>query len=238
MRAHRVRALLMGGQACISYGAAEFSRDVDLAILASSENLDSLRSAMADLGAEVIAVPPFETRHLLRGHAIHFRCHHPDVEGLRVDVMSVMRGVEPFETLWSRRTSLELPDRTSFDLLSLPDLVQAKKTQRDKDWPMIRRLVEADYFQRQENATTVDLRFWLRELRTPELLIALAAFNRELCLELTPERPLLEFAERGDQSALSRALSAEEETERDADRRYWEPLRKELEDLRHRKRGA
>ena len=33
--------LLMGGQACVLYGAAEFSRDTDLAILASSENLGS-----------------------------------------------------------------------------------------------------------------------------------------------------------------------------------------------------
>jgi hypothetical protein len=29
----QVRALLMGGQACVFYGAAEFSRDTDLAIL-------------------------------------------------------------------------------------------------------------------------------------------------------------------------------------------------------------
>lgn len=29
MRVHRVRALLMGGQACVFYGAAEFSRDGD-----------------------------------------------------------------------------------------------------------------------------------------------------------------------------------------------------------------
>ena len=36
MRAHRVRALLMGGQACVFYGAAEFSRDMDLAILAEA----------------------------------------------------------------------------------------------------------------------------------------------------------------------------------------------------------
>jgi hypothetical protein len=32
MREHRVRALLMGGQACVLYGAAEFSRDTDFAI--------------------------------------------------------------------------------------------------------------------------------------------------------------------------------------------------------------
>ena len=35
IRTHRVRALLMGGQACVFYGAAEFSRDTDLAVLAS-----------------------------------------------------------------------------------------------------------------------------------------------------------------------------------------------------------
>src|SRR6478735_8709389 len=34
MAAHRVRALLMGGQACVFYGAAEFSRDTDRLILA------------------------------------------------------------------------------------------------------------------------------------------------------------------------------------------------------------
>ena len=39
MRAHRVRALLMGGQACVFYGAAEFSRDTDFAVLADAHNL-------------------------------------------------------------------------------------------------------------------------------------------------------------------------------------------------------
>jgi hypothetical protein len=32
IQTHRVQALLMGGQACVFYGAAEFSRDTDLAI--------------------------------------------------------------------------------------------------------------------------------------------------------------------------------------------------------------
>jgi hypothetical protein len=35
----------MGGQACILYGAAEFSRDTDLAVLASPANLARLRGA-------------------------------------------------------------------------------------------------------------------------------------------------------------------------------------------------
>jgi hypothetical protein len=225
--------LLMGGQACISYGAAEFSRDVDLAVLASPQNLDALRDAMAELQAEVIAVPPFDAGYLEKGHAIHFRCHEPETDGLRVDIMSKMRGVDPFEELWSRRTSVDVSGDFSFDVLALPDLVKAKKTQRDKDWPMIRRLLEADYFQRRESATDDDIRFWLREMRTPELLCAIASANPDLCGELVEVRPLLDHASKGDSEAVSDALLSEEAAERRADRAYWEPLRGELERLRH-----
>lgn len=56
----------MGGQACILYGAAEFSRDADFAVLASPENLSRLSGALAELKAEVIAVPPFEPHYLER----------------------------------------------------------------------------------------------------------------------------------------------------------------------------
>src|SRR5512138_2451975 len=108
MRANRVRALLMGGQACVFYGAAEFSRDTDFAILASAANLARLREALDDLEAELIALPPFEIKHLHRGHAIHFRCRHPDAWRMRVDVMSRMRGVAAFATLWKRRTTIQL----------------------------------------------------------------------------------------------------------------------------------
>jgi hypothetical protein len=85
---HRVLALLMGGQACVFYGAAEFSRDTDFAILASPANLARLQRALDDLEADVIAVPPFAAGHLRRGHAIHFRCRHPEAAGLRIDVMT------------------------------------------------------------------------------------------------------------------------------------------------------
>ena len=60
MRARRVRALLIGGQACVFYGAAEFSRNTDLAIVADAANLVRLRRALGDLQADVIAIPPFE----------------------------------------------------------------------------------------------------------------------------------------------------------------------------------
>lgn len=56
--------------ACILYGGAEFSRYADFAVLASRENLERLSRALDDLSAEVIAVPPFESRYLERGHAV------------------------------------------------------------------------------------------------------------------------------------------------------------------------
>jgi len=36
--------------------------------------------------------------------------------------------VDSFTKLWKRRTTIALPDGIRCDLLSLPDLVQAKKT--------------------------------------------------------------------------------------------------------------
>ena len=233
MRAHRVRALLMGGQACVFYGAAEFSRDADFAILADGKNLARLRQVFAELRARPIAVPPFEMEFLRRGHAVHFRCRHPAAPQLRVDVMSKMRGVEAFARLWKRRTTIEIPGGGKCELLSLPDLVQAKKTQRDKDWPMIRRLVEADYFQNQRRPSAARVRFWLAELRTPELLVEAAKKHPEVVGRIAAKRSVLQFALAGNLSRLELALIAEESAEREKDRRYWLPLRTELEQLRH-----
>ncbi len=77
---HQVRHLLMGGQACVLYGAAEFSRDTDIVVVAEAENLERLKRALAELQAQCMAVPPFEEVYLKRGHAVHFRCRHPEAE--------------------------------------------------------------------------------------------------------------------------------------------------------------
>jgi hypothetical protein len=234
MREHRVRCLLMGGQACVLYGAAEFSRDTDLAILASDANAARLRQALHALDAEVIAVPKFDLSHLLAGLAVHFRCRHPEARGMRIDVMSKMRGVAAFPTLWRRRTTFEMPDGTICDVLSLPDLVQAKKTQRDKDWPMIRRLVEANYFGNQARPTRRQIAFWFQELRTPELLMDLAKSRPSAARLSIKTRPLLRHALAGDSASLATALEDEERRERANYQEYWLPLKKTLEKIRRR----
>jgi hypothetical protein len=237
IRAHRVDHLLMGGQACVLYGGAEFSRDIDLAILPDPGNLDRLRHALADLDAEVIAVPPFRSEHLEEGLAVHFRCRHPEARGLRIDVMTRLRGVEPFPRLWARRTTFVFEDET-LDVLSLPDLVAAKKTQRDKDWPMIRRLVDVNYLAHREEPTPERVAFWLRELRTPELLVEAAGAHPDAAANARRERPLLDLATpeglgRGD---LARALRDEEEALRGEDEAYWRPLKEKLSRLRRERR--
>lgn len=147
--------------------------------------------------------------------------------------MARMRGVDSFQKLWQRRTTLELPGGEKCDLMSLPDLVQAKKTQRDKDWPMIRRLVEANFFENRKNPNSAQIRFWLRELRTPELLVEVAKHNPKPAKRLVPGRPLLQAALAGQIKKLTDEILEEEFAEREKDRLYWLPLKKELEQLRH-----
>ncbi len=234
---HRVRYLLMGGQACVLYGAAEFSRDTDIAVLAESENLDRLTETLGELQADCIAVPPFTADYLVRGHAVHFRCLHPDAYRMRIDVMSVMRGVAAFDELWERRTTLEDESGTCIEIMSLPDLVKAKKTQRDKDWPMLRRLVEANFVQNRENPTPEQIQFWLQECRTPTILMEVATQYPDQLAAAIQYRPLLSPAKSRDEAALADALETEEKQDRQADREYWIPLMVELEKLRHRKRS-
>jgi hypothetical protein len=151
---------------------------------------------------------------------------------MRVDIMTRMRGVESFPKLWARRNSIELPDGTCCNVMSLPDLVQAKKTQRDKDWPMVRRLIEADYFQHRDRARPTQVRFWLRELRTPELLVEAARRWPTACAALKRRRPLLRVARPGRELRLAEALVREEWRERRADSRHWAQLKAELAVLR------
>lgn len=221
----------MGGQACVFYGAAEFSRDLDLLILADPENLGRLRAALADLEAEPIAVPPMDEERLAKGHATHFRCRRADVAGLRIDLMSRYRGGPEFEELWRRRVTIEV-ERESIDLLALEDLVTAKKTQRDKDWPMIGRLMERSYFEREEQPSQDQIEFWLRELRTPELLVELAEANSGIAHRLESTRPAIAAALTRDLDSVALALAAEEREERRKDREFWQPLKLEIEQFR------
>ncbi len=218
------------------YGAAQVSKDVDFLIDSAPENFERLQNALDTLEARRIAVPRFEPEHLARGHAVHFRCQATGVEELRIDVMTRLRSLPPFETLWERRTVVGGEAGEEFHLLSIPDLVQAKKTQRSKDWPVIDALVAIHYRENGDHPTADWIKFWLSESRTPEQLIELTARFSAETAPLLPARPLLEFAMQGDLESLRPAIDAEIRVEQEKDRRYWEPLKREMEEFRRAER--
>jgi len=229
---HGVKHLLMGGQACVFYGAAEFSRDCDVVVFADSTNMNRLQSACTDLLARCIAVPHFDPQYLDRGHAVHFRCQHPQAQGMRLDVMTKMRGCDSFERLWERRVTLQDPDGCIIELIGIEDLVIAKKTQRAKDWPMIARLVDAHYERNQDDPTDDQIKFWLRESRNPDLLFSLSKKYPALFQAMQTTRKFFSSIETIEPTAIKAALNLEQDYEKQADEAYWKPLKAELQSLR------
>ena len=97
---------------------------------------------------------------------------------------------------------------------------------------MIRRLVDAHYDEFSSEPNADRIRFWLRESRTPRVLIEVVAANPELFREVLPTRPLLAEAVEGGQATLQLELDKEQATEKQVDALYWQPLKQELEALR------
>jgi hypothetical protein len=146
--------------------------------------------------------------------------------------MTRLRDLPEFPVLWARRTVFADPGGLVFNLLSVPDLVAAKKTQRSKDWPIIELLVTIHYRENDAAPTPKRIKFWLEEARTPELLVDLCRRFPAEARGLTDARPLLAHAMAGDLAALRPALDAEVRAQQDKDRTYWEPLKRELESFR------
>ena len=227
-----VKSLLIGGQACIIYGAAEFSRDSDFVVFCDTENLTKLKKALAALKTKNIYVPPLKKEFLDKGHACHFRCYAKPVKNLRIDILSKLRGCEDFEKLWERRFTVKVSKNKTIEVIGLDDLAQSKKTQRDKDWLMHNRLVENDILLTKK-ASAKKIKWWLYECRDSNILIKLANENKNLARGYAVKRPLLRTAIKKDIQRLNKLLHNEEQLEREKDRKYWQPLIKELEILRH-----
>lgn len=95
---------------------------------------------------------------------------------------------------------------------------------------MIRRLVEQSYYTGESGAGLPG--FWLRRLRTPEILIDAAANHPEAARQAARSRPAVQAAIEGDAARVAELLEEEERQQRALDREYWAPLRRELEQLR------
>ena len=217
LREFEVPTLLIGGQACILYGGAEFSRDLDLMLATAPAVLPRLEQALRELQADLIAVPALRPELLERGHAVHFRCRRHDVAGLRLDLMTRPPRLPDLDAIWRRHSVIEFDDGP-VSVVALEDLVATKKTQRDKDWATIGMLVEADMIRHHAAADETHVAFWLREARDADTLIELASAFPELTQATTGDRPLLRAAAERDRSTLELELATEQIRGKQADR--------------------
>lgn len=101
---------------------------------------------------------------------------------------------------------------------------------------MIQRLVEANWFQNQQEPNPARIDFWLGECRTPELLQRMVKEYPEQATRIAKSRPLLFAAIAGEVAELERELECEQKQAMADDKAYWEPLKKEIEHLRIQRR--
>ena len=115
--------------------------------------------------------------------------------------------------------------------------MNAKKTQRTKDWPIIELLVAIHYRENGANPCPEWVEFWLAQARTPELLAELVQRFPNEARAQTSHRPLLRLAFSGEIEALRTALDAQVRAEQAKDRAYWAPLIAEFEAFRRAERA-
>lgn len=242
LEAHHVEWLLISGQATILYGAATFSEDIDLWVKPDTTNFERFLQALRASNARYYKLTPaFTVEAALRHHGFHFVI--PGADGgsdLYLDVMGcpprvgslelARRNARDFATQWGR-----LPT------VGIQELVEIKKTQRPRDYPIIGRLVFAFLQDRAPSWTDADLE-WARDN-----IFSLAEFTRVIA-----EYPALHRAlqpgsvpqRAAEQLTLHGRIPPELEDELDdwfeqrmaplrrADRHFWRPVIDELRALR------
>jgi hypothetical protein len=237
---HGVDWLLISGQATILYGAATFSEDIDVWVEPSEQNLVRCTQALRATGARYYKLsPPLSAEFAARNHVFHFTLS----EGggaVFVDLMGLPPRVGPFAEARARARVF----KTEWGLLptvAIVDLVELKKTQRPRDYPIISRLAVARVEQAGPVCPEDDVRwafdnvFVLSEFRR----LVRAAPN---ALRLLPDGSVAHRAAASLGVDGDLAPELEDELEqwfdermaplRRADRHFWRPVIDELRELR------
>ena len=127
-----LRAILSGGQAVVLHRLAIMSKDGDWIIRENDETMHHILSVLEGYGAHYRFGVPLDIRWLSAGWSSHLEFIY---EGLRVRTDFVSRPprltAERLETLWNEQEEYEVPH------LDPVDLIETKKTNREKDYAVI-----------------------------------------------------------------------------------------------------
>lgn len=143
LKADKVRYLLISGQATVLYGAATFSEDLDIWLYPQGANLQRFIKALRKLHARYYKLtPPLTLPYLRKGHGFHFTLPTKGGTDWYLDVMGIPPRSPTFNVAWRRSVRMKTP-WGMVPVVSVPDLVELKKTQRLEDYAVISRLVVA-----------------------------------------------------------------------------------------------
>ncbi|MBI3986593.1 MAG: hypothetical protein HY343_06720 [Lentisphaerae bacterium] len=189
----RLRAILSGGQAVVLHRLAIMSKDGDWILREDEEALRHVVSVLAGYGAHYRFGAPLDIRWLAGGWSSHLEFAW---KGLRVRTDFVTRPPrldgDAVKRLWREQEHREFP------FVGAKDLVELKKTNREKDYAVIgelaRRMSDADE--------------QILCSRSARDLMELAATHPDKIVSLARRRPAL-LAVRDGVEALEAALDAE-----------------------------
>lgn len=238
---NEVEFLLISGQAAILYGAATFSEDIDLWINPTAENCHRLRAALVGMRAKYYKLtPPLVVSYLKEGHGFHFLLPSGAMD-VFVDVMGSPPRVSSFPQAIKRSRRMTTP-WGRIPVVSIPDLVELKKTQRLEDYAVISRLVLA-HCRNPSTAINVTTAAWafanmfdfsgFTALAKRYQAIILSSADRRMTALKRMVRPLSggDFPQRV-QDALEADIMRRVQSCRRADQVYWKPIITSLKRLR------
>jgi hypothetical protein len=238
---HQAEWLLVSGQATILYGAATFSEDIDLWVEPSTENLWRFTAALRASGARYYKLtPPLTAEMAARHHGFHFILPEEDGTVTYLDVMGCPPRVGTFDGARQRARTFET-QWGALCTLAIPELVELKKTQRPRDYPIIGRLVLTALREKEGPLGEEDLSWAVANVFGLTEFRQLATEFPSVCRVLGTIPSLRQAAEQISHGcALPEALEDELEElfegrmarHRKADRHFWRTVIDELGELR------
>lgn len=237
-----VEFLLISGQASVLYGAAVFSEDIDLWVKPEEANLRGFLDALRENGSRYHKLtPPLTEEYARRGHGFHFIV--PDETDVFLDVMGVPPRVGTFEAAWADAVWMNT-DWGNLPVISVPKLIELKKTRRLEDYPIISRLALL-FLDQHSGGYDDDLLNWVvSHLFTVEALAEVLGASQ---VEWTRYHGWHEEELRIWRQELASPSGWGDTTEREitnwmqrrlvehqaADREYWKPVIRELKRYHH-----
>ncbi len=132
-----MRYLLISGQACVLYGASQFTEDIDFWIESSIQNFRAFLRAMAKVKATVYKLsPPITPFYIRKGHGFYFRIG----DDWYIDVMGKPPRVGKFSSALERARRIKT-EWGALMVVAPEDLVLLKRTNRPADYEAISNLV-------------------------------------------------------------------------------------------------